>query len=222
MMAASLMLLGGCMDKYVENFSNVPPAKEAKAHEVLYSHEVAFSADDAALGSREGGRLEAFVAKVILRRSDKVHIVANPSPLAETRMRAVADTLERIGVMPAPVLSDFGFKAPSGPSVSVIVRRFVVSLPGCPDWSGERYTYNNVPTSNWGCSTASNLGLMVAEPEDLMHGRDPGNADGIVGARAVDLYRRGETKALQVNVISDVQKQAGASQSSGAAAGGGQ
>jgi len=222
MMAASLMLLGGCMDKYIENFSNVPPAKEAKAHEVLYSHEVVFATDDATLGSREGGRLQAFIAKANISRTDKVHIVANPTDLAEARMLAVAGILEKIGVVPAPVLSDFGFKAPSGPSVSVIVRRFVVSLPGCPDWSGERFTYNNVPTGNWGCSTASNLGLMVAEPEDLMHGRDPGNADGTAGARSVDLYRRGQTKALQVNVISDVQQQAGASQSGGAAAGGGQ
>lgn len=49
---------------------------------------------------------------------------------------------------------------------------------------------------NIGCATAHNLGVMVADPRDLVVGRDPGPADGQRGAAAMERYRKGQDKPL--------------------------
>lgn len=85
--------------------------------------------------------------------------------------------------------------------------QYVITLPGCPDWSGGHTTYNNIPGPNFGCATATNLGLMVARPEDLVHGRDPGYADGEQAVRSVALYRKGETKALSPEDVGSIESQ---------------
>ena len=55
------------------------------------------------------------------------------------------------------------------------------------------------PADQWDASgaqaaTITNLGLMVANPGDLVRGRTPGPADGAVGARRYKSYREGEQK----------------------------
>ena len=59
--------------------------------------------------------------------------------------------------------------------LEVLVSATSVALPGCPNWSGDPgYDPRNEPLSNLGCANAFNLGLMVADPQDL----STGNADG--------------------------------------------
>ena len=56
---------------------------------------------------------------------------------------------------------------------------YLVTLPPCPDWSRQSGTdFANLPHSNFGCATQTNLGLMIAEPEDLVRGRKLAPADG--------------------------------------------
>ena len=54
--------------------------------------------------------------------------------------------------------------------------------------------FNNQPHPNLGCSTATNLGLMVADPRDLMRGRPIGPMDGEFAAKGVFDYRGAEAK----------------------------
>jgi pilus assembly protein CpaD len=73
----------------------------------------------------------------------------------------------------------------------------VVALPACPDWTGEPgANTDNRQLRNWSCSTAVNLGMMIADPSDLLLGRNPGYADGEYLARSVELYRKGRTRDL--------------------------
>ena len=55
--------------------------------------------------------------------------------------------------------------------------------------------------SNFGCGVNTNLAAMVANPEDLVHGREGnGVGDPMTGAKAVDVYRSTPptgTKGLQ-------------------------
>jgi len=55
--------------------------------------------------------------------------------------------------------------------------------------------------SNYGCSMNANLAAMVANPEDLIHGREgTGIGDTATGAKAVQFYRTTPptgTKGLQ-------------------------
>ena len=47
--------------------------------------------------------------------------------------------------------------------------------------------------SNLGCAVNSNLAAMVANPEDLIHGREgSGVGDTLTSIKAVDAYRKAE------------------------------
>ena len=92
----------------------------------------------------------------------------------------------------ATVLPDANAKG-----VSVVLHRHQVTLPSCPDWTkpGGR-SADNQPGSNWGCATAVNLGLMVANPSDLTRGRSAGPADADRAVLGIQRYRTGETTPL--------------------------
>ena len=73
----------------------------------------------------------------------------------------------------------------------------VLKLPGCPDWTDDtRVNYTNTVHSNFGCANETNFGMRVANPADVLSGRDPGLADGTYAAGAIERYRKGETMPL--------------------------
>ena len=54
----------------------------------------------------------------------------------------------------------------------------------------------NTPGANFGCAITSNLGMMVANPRDLLRGRNPGPSDATAVSAAIARYRAGETRDL--------------------------
>ena len=55
----------------------------------------------------------------------------------------------------------------------MVVSRTRAEVPDCPNWSvPSQPNYNNRTMSNFGCAVNSNLAAMVANPEDLIHGRE--------------------------------------------------
>ncbi|MBT4934211.1 MAG: hypothetical protein HOL66_08750 [Rhodospirillaceae bacterium] len=209
---ASIAVVAGCQGiPHIEDWSNVPEPKKPQANQVQFSHQVSFVSASADLSRKEGERLLAFLNNAQAARTDTFYLVSGnpevPAALSDARKTMVADYLSTFGVTIRSLSGDFGVKSPTGDAVNLIIRRYVVTLPGCPDWSGERFTYNNVPTSNWGCASATNLGLMVAEPGDLVRGRDEGYADGEYAATSISNYRKGETKSLSPEDVGVTQSQ---------------
>jgi len=209
---ASLAVLAGCQGlPQMEDWSNVPEPKQVEVNQVQYSHAVSFMPASDALSAGEGERLLAFLGNAGATRKDVFHVISGspeiPTGLSDARKVALTGYLSALGVQIRPLSGDFAVKVPHGDTVSLIVRQYVVTLPGCPDWSGDRFTYNNVPTSNWGCATATNLGLMVAEPGDLVRGRDGGLGDGEYAATSISNYRKGETRPLNPEDIGIIESQ---------------
>lgn len=103
--------------------------------------------------------------------------------------RTVASLASKHGILmsdAAPVTA--GTIAPG--TLRVVVTRSSASVPSCPDWSNETSAnYNSANHSNHGCSTNSNLAAMVADPEDLVRGRENTRLDANSGKKAVDTYR---------------------------------
>ena len=87
---------------------------------------------------------------------------------------------------------------PTAPvEVVVEVVSHLVQVPGCPDWSRDAsFDPRNLPLSNLGCATATDLGLMLADPADLAPGTRTGPADGVAAAEAVSRYRAGKVTPL--------------------------
>jgi pilus assembly protein CpaD len=194
----------------VQDFSKVAVAREPRPELVAFSHEVRFPGGRQDLDAAEAERLRGFLGRAGSGYGgDDVFVVVtaaegDPSrdpggeraALAARRAAAVRAFLgrERIAASVVQVAPAPGRR---GDLVAVSVRRYVALLPPCPDWTGlPGVNFNNQPTSNWSCATAVNFGMMLANPADLVRGRDPGLADGERAARSVKAYREGRTKPI--------------------------
>ncbi|MBA3813216.1 MAG: hypothetical protein H0X26_01795 [Alphaproteobacteria bacterium] len=84
-----------------------------------------------------------------------------------------------------------------GSVVVVIVERFVVITPSCSNFSKQIGDASQAYSpSNHGCSTEVNLGHMVANPLDLLRGRQRDAYDGTVMAAGVNRYEHDKVKAI--------------------------
>ena len=214
MVGALFIALSACADLPLEDFSAIPPEKEARAHPVQYAHTVRFAPGDERLVIVELERLELFLARIDARRGDLVFVAipeatnARTLRLDERRHQSVAAYLSLSRIETRLAEGEFALEAPAEDTVAVVVSRYAVALPGCPDWSEHPgRTFNNTVSRNLGCASATNLGLMVANPADLEAGRRPGPMDGTFGVLAIQRYQKGETTPLAPEDIGAIESQ---------------
>ena len=124
-----------------------------------------------AYGGDASRKLTGWFDSVKLRYGDKVS-VDDPSGNEENRA-IVAAVANRYGIKledAAPVTQ--GAIAPG--SFRVVVSRATASVPGCPDWSRSSIVgnYNGEMPSNYGCAMNASIAAMVADPEDLVRGKE--------------------------------------------------
>lgn len=107
--------------------------------------------------------LDLLLARNGARYGDRLIVTASPDIRDGLRRRL---TGTGIRVLPAPE----GTVAQGAPYTATFVR-LVVTPPSCGDWSDDA-DYDNKPGAHWGCSQVSNLARMVADPNDLLAGRE--------------------------------------------------
>ena len=144
------------------------------------------AAPGGSLAPAEKARLDAWFRGLQLGYGDNIYVDA---PYADAARYEVAQVAGNYGMMlepGAPVTA--GAVAPG--SVRVIVSRTKAEVPGCPNWNvPAQPNYNNRMMSNFGCGVNSNIAAMVANPEDLVYGRESGLGNNAAGTKAVILYR---------------------------------
>ncbi len=140
------------------------------------------------LSENEAARLAGWFDSVKLRYGDRVSVDA-PGDYGSAR-NAVGAVVARYGLLvdaQAPVTQG---DIASG-SIRVIISRMTASVPNCPDWSrpaSPEYGGNTI--SNYGCAINSNLAAMVADPQDLIRGREgPATSDAQSAGKAIRTYR---------------------------------
>ncbi|HUG46517.1 MAG TPA: CpaD family pilus assembly protein [Sphingomicrobium sp.] len=136
----------------------------------------------------ELARLDSWFQGLGLGYGDSIYVDGG---YAEPARSQVAEIAGRYGLMvnaAAPVTA--GAVAPD--MVRVVVSRTRAQVPGCPNWATpSQPNFENRSMSNFGCAVNSNLAAMVANPEDLFHGREGGAVgDAATAAKAVESYRR--------------------------------
>lgn len=205
-----VMLVSGCAEMRGDDWAMVPDQRQPRASLTQYAHEVRFADGNDSLSLDERGRIAVFLERTKAGYGDRFQIAgeADSSSLAGRRKEIVAAYLDNLGFRPRPIGGDFGIGRTPKNTVRVILRRYVVTLPGCPDWTSKPGDNSqNRPGSNWSCATATNLGLMVADPADLVAGRRMGAADGEFSALSIDRYRKGKTTPLDPEDISVIEGQ---------------
>jgi pilus assembly protein CpaD len=189
---ATLAALGGCTP-YTAEWS---PAQSPKRNTVTWvetQHAVPFADGSAVLSAADRGALERFLARQTRGENVRVTVAAadGGGALAVRRETAVVEYLRGRGLDAR--LGPLAGQGGSRSTVTVAVGRFVVTPPACPDWSkSSAGDSGNTTGSNFGCATATNLGMMVADPGHLVRGVPIGPGDGEMLAKGVQDYRTGK------------------------------
>jgi pilus assembly protein CpaD len=128
--------------------------------------------DSGAVSSFEKGRIAEWFEAIKLEFGDRVALDYGNGFDSGAIKAAIGDVAAQYGLL----MSD---NAPITPgtvvpgTVRIVVTRSSASVPNCPNFSKEtEANYSSATSPNYGCATNSNLAAMVADPEDLVRGRE--------------------------------------------------
>ena len=179
--------LGGCT--YMHTPDVAAKGVSAVNVPVVTAQDYVFDAaiPNGVLAPSEVARLDGWFQGLGLGYGDSVYVDGGYAPAARGQVAAVAGRYGMLLSAGAPVTAGM---IQTG-SIRVVVARRRATVPGCPNWSQiSQPDWDNKMTSNYGCAVNANLAAMVANPADLIHGREgSGVNDPLTGAKAVNLYR---------------------------------
>jgi pilus assembly protein CpaD len=189
-MRSTIILVALCTGVAACNTPDLPDKGLAAVNvPVVTSADYVFeaSAPDGALAPGEADRINGWFQGLGLGYGDSIFVDGPYADAARGQVAAVAAEYGMAVSPGAPVTA--GMIRPG--AVRVVVSRRRAEVPYCPNWSlPSQPNYDNRNISNFGCGVNSNLAAMVANPEDLLHGREgSGVGDTSTGAKAVILYR---------------------------------
>jgi len=160
---------------------------ESANQPVVQRTDFVFDVSGGGLDASEQHRLIDWFDALHLGYGDRVSIDSHTSDTASHE--AIAAVVARYGLLlseTAPVTQ--GSDRISG--ARIIVSRSTASVPNCPNWSrASQPEFAASTMSNFGCATNTNLAAMIADPADLIHGRDDGDNDPLTISRAIKSYR---------------------------------
>lgn len=145
------------------------------------------AAPDGDLAEVEAARLDGWFRGLDLGYGDTVYVEGPYSGAARANVARIAGRYGLLVADGGPVLAG---AVPPG-MVRIVVSRARASVPNCPNWSEPAQpNYNNHSLSNFGCAVNANMAAMIANPQDLVHGREgSGLSDARTSTKAVESYR---------------------------------
>lgn len=148
----------------------------------------------------EMGKLTRFISHQAIGYGDQVALLMPVNPTQKElnlrRANTIRSYLEKQNLQLVSV-----DEISSGPvdDAVLVVGRYLVVPTDCPKVNKSWFDFlSNESDSNFGCATSAALGSMIADPRDLIVGREPkAGSDGTWSALAVDRYRQDKIKKLQ-------------------------
>jgi pilus assembly protein CpaD len=191
-----LLLLGAsaCTTPSSALWSEADAHREIGVKHIQLAHAVGFAQGSAEMTASEIERLEDFIARQQVGYGDvvEIQVPGDEARLDARRAAAVGERLARAGI------GSTRSAVASAGGLRVVVGRSVAIPPACADWrkaSGDGDP-SNTPLSNLGCANMRNLGMMIADPGELIAGRPSGAGSGESLAAGVQRYRTGKIPAL--------------------------
>jgi len=185
LLALAAAVAGCTHDRPTEALRGVEPVNVPVVSRADYAFDLA--APGGSLPSSEAGRLDGWFRSLQLGYGDSIYVDGLDAYEAKSDVARIAGRYGMLVSNGAPVTA--GAIQPG--TVRVVVSRARASVPGCPNWSiPSQPNFDNNSMSNFGCSVNANLAAMVANPEDLVHGREgSGVVDGVTALKAINSYR---------------------------------
>ena len=145
------------------------------------------AAPDGALAPGEADRLNGWFQGLGVGYGDAIYVDGAYADAARGQVAAIAGQYGMMVSQGAPVTA--GAVTPG--AVRVVVSRRRATVPNCPNWSlPSQPNYDNRNMSNFGCGVNSNIAAMIANPEDLLRGREGDGTSNVNAAtRAVQFYK---------------------------------
>ncbi len=198
--------LGACEASPVTQRQFVQEPKRNELIWVAEDHLARFGPGISSLSPAEQQRLGTFLRQISASPQDSFVIDPGGTDVAALERAASVSEVLRQALPTVGTAIRSSSDAPGTDQVRVTVGRYVVITPECGDWSKPSGTdIFNRPSSNFGCATTANLGLMVANPSDLVRGRQmtPAMADRAVSG--LTEHRLGKNKKFTDDPILNVQ-----------------
>lgn len=150
------------------------------------------------LAEAELDRLAAWFGSIDLGYGDRVSIDEPRGSQSAGARQDIARVASQFGLVladSAPVTE--GNVRPG--TIRVVASRSSAHVPGCPEWSDPGIDSPVRTGTNYGCATNSNLAAMIADPDDLVRGRDGSGGQGsaVTAGRAIRTYRERQPTGTQ-------------------------
>ena len=225
-------LFSGCTPR-VADWTPTESPKENKVERAVFNYTLHYPAHESSMNKNVKKNFLRFLKANIISPSAVTVTLEEFGGHSEDRIKDIERELLRFGIPYEFIVvssenenesyhasSHKHHQKSSGSGVEIIVERYVVIPPSCADFSqpigDARQAYS---PSNFACADTANLGMMIANPRDLIKGRPVGSADGTVMAAGINRYRTDKTKALMdtsTNEAPGSQQSSSSSSSSGA------
>lgn len=217
----AIALLSGCTPEVAE-WTPAESPKENRVDRAVFTYTVAYSAHEGGMSSLEKGKLLEFLKNTVPAPYAVRITLEEYGGHSDKRLMDIERELLKFGVPSDLIHRNYDHvdehyaeihehkhhkkshrkghhhkKHARGSLVVLVVERFVVITPSCANFAEQigdaSQAYN---PSNFGCSTEANLGMMIADPRDLLRGRDRSPYDGTVMAAGVNRYEHDKIKAI--------------------------
>ncbi|MBL4639084.1 MAG: hypothetical protein JKY57_01000 [Kordiimonadaceae bacterium] len=175
-------LLTACYHTDVGTPSLKDPVVRNTIQMVRLPHEIKAEEDGTdSLSSVTSGALASFLSSVEVSYADVILLDGPEVPTH--RIDAIEEYLRKLGLVYGGQ-SALGVKPNKG-AVMLYVERYIVSTPRCGEWLPEADNNSRNNDSPFhGCANIANLGLMIANPRDLISGYSSG-ASSAAAVRAI-------------------------------------
>jgi pilus assembly protein CpaD len=190
--AAALAIVSACTEPVATDYREKYPVSAYPMSVVLGVHvagaHIAFAGDEEThFNALVAGYLDHGHAPITVSAPRPARSATSLPPGAE----AVRARLIAAGVPPRDIKVAL-IEQGSADIVTVSYERYEAVLPTCGDWtSPPSYNPYNDVSSNFGCALQRDIGLMAADPADLVRARPATPTDAQNAARVIQKYRVG-------------------------------
>lgn len=200
MAAITLIATGACVPKAAQH-SGFDTPKRNEVEMVRLTHQVRFDGLGE-ISDAEAGRINNFLNRIEYSYGDIVSLDTGSNTSADSQSQSVNAYLSRSGIWLASTAPVSG-PAPAPGTAYLVVDKYVVTAPDCMNWTEDQSSnWANAPMPSFGCSSQTLLGLMVANPRDLIQGQAYTGpmTDAAVDAIIVSRIARGQTLSLGISL----------------------
>jgi len=200
------VMLAGCSnydrDKRYATYSGwkqMDPTPQPQVVAAPVRHAVRFAPGGGEIGGVESEALDLFLNRNAVTGGGRVWLAAaTPGALADRRLVAVRDRLWALGIAAGTSQPPAGGGL-GADEILVTAQTTVVLAPDCPGYNQPTsFDFERRPELVMGCANAANLGLMIANPADLVQGQALAPADALAATLAIQRYQAGQVTPLEI------------------------